>query len=193
MKRGVTLVETIMVILIFGIVSVALSMWVVNFYQTYYFTFNQTKTVMEAERAIKIMIREIREATTAQDGAYILATTTDTVFSFYCDVDRDEEIELISYYAEDHKFIRSVVEPTNNFPPEYTNTPTTRVISIDVVNAPSIFKYYDSDGNELETTPVRRKDTKLMEVMILINTSPDRLNNYQLKSSVQIRNLKDNI
>jgi type II secretory pathway pseudopilin PulG len=193
-QKAMTLVEAIVVIGIFSIISIALSVWIVDFYKTYGYVFEQVQTVIKAEKAIATMIREIREATTAQDGSYILATTTDYAFSFYSDIDRDDSIELVNYYIEDSKFIRSVVEPIVGPPANYANGTTTKKVEAShVINGPSIFKYYDKNGNELLTTPIRRKDTEMMQVDIIINTNPTKINNYELKSNVQLRNLKSNI
>ena len=192
--KAMTLLEAIVVIGIFSIISIALSLWIVDFYRVYGYTFEQAQTVMKAEKAIATMVREIREATTAQDGSYILATTTDYAFSFYSDIDRDNLVELVNYYIEDSKFIRSVVDPIPGPPADYANGTTTRKVEASyVINGPSIFKYYDKNGDELLTTPIRRKDTEMMQVDIIINTNPSKINNYELKSDVQLRNLKSNI
>lgn len=189
-----SLIETIVVVGIFSIISVAISLWLVGFYKTYGYILAQAQNVMKAEKAIATMVREIREANTAQDGAYILATTTDYAFSFYSDVDSDESIELINYYIEDNKFVKSITEPIIGPPADYLNGTTTKIIEAsNIINGPSIFKYFDKTGQELLTTPIRRKDTEMMQVDIIINTNPDKIENYELKSNVQLRNLKSNI
>ncbi|HNZ83818.1 MAG TPA: prepilin-type N-terminal cleavage/methylation domain-containing protein [Candidatus Pacearchaeota archaeon] len=193
-QKAMSLVETIVVIAIFSIISISISLWIVGFYKTYGFMLAQAQNVMKAEKAIATMVREIREASTAQDGAYILATTTDYAFSFYSDVDSDDNIELINYYIEGNKFIKSIVKPIVGPPADYVNGSIVKIIEAsDIINGPSVFKYFDKDGNELLTTPIRRKDTEMMQVDIIINTNPGRISNYELKSNVQLRNLKSNI
>ncbi len=193
-EQGTTMIEAIVVSVVFGIIAISISAFVVNFYRTYGHTINQVQTVIQAEKAIATMIREIREATTAQDGAYILYNTTDREFAFFSDIDRDDSVELVRYYVEDSKFKREITEPLDTFPPDYSNgQKTTSVEAISIINSPSIFKYYNASGTEIFTTPIRRKDTEMMQVIMIINTNPNMIDDYELNSNVQLRNLKSNI
>ena len=59
-------------------------------------------------------------------------------------------------------------------------------------NVPPIFRYLDGNGNELTELPTRLKDTKVMEVYLIINIDPTRPpQDFELKSAVQLRNLKE--
>jgi type II secretory pathway pseudopilin PulG len=61
-----------------------------------------------------------------------------------------------------------------------------------VRNVPPIFRYFDQDGQELIETPARLKDTKVMEVYLIVNIDPNRPpQDFELRSAVQLRNLKD--
>ncbi len=66
------------------------------------------------------------------------------------------------------------------------------VLTSYVRNVPPIFTYFNQEGEELVETPARLKDTKVMEVYLIINVNPDRApQDFELKSAVQLRNLKD--
>jgi len=55
-----------------------------------------------------------------------------------------------------------------------------------------IFKYFNETGNELLDLPARLKNTKVMEVYLVINVNPARPpQDFELKSAVQLRNLKE--
>jgi len=193
-KNGFTLVEALITIFIFGLGAIMVSLIIMNYYKIYNHTFRQTTATIEASKAIKTMLREIREAATAQNGAYVIATTTDYEFSFYSDVDRDNDVELVRYYIDGTRFLRSTIEPTSSPPVYLSANEKTSVISIYVRNGPSVFKYYDHDGSELLTTPIRRKDTEMMQLRIVINVNPSDITlDYELITNVQLRNLKSNL
>lgn len=193
-SKGFTLVEALITTFIFGLGAIMVSLIIMNYYRIYNHTFRQTTATIEASKAIKTMLREIREATTAQNGAYVIATTTDYEFSFYSDVDKDSDVELVRYYISGTNFIRSTIEPTSSPPVYLASNAKTSVVSIYVRNGPSIFKYFDKEGNELLTNPIRRKDTEMMQLTIVINVNPSDITlDYELISNVQLRNLKSNL
>lgn len=88
-------------------------------------------------------------------------------------------------------FKKEVINPVG-FPVEYPSTGEVTILSSYVRNAPPIFKYFDAACNELTDLPARLKDTKVMEVYLVVNVNPERPpQNFELKSSVQLRNLKN--
>lgn len=90
-----------------------------------------------------------------------------------------------------HEFRKGIIKSVND-PPTYP--PDQEVITIltsYVRNVPPIFKYFDQNGNKIEDYPARLKDTKLMEVYLVVNVDPNRPpQDFELESSVQLRNLK---
>ncbi len=190
MMKGLTLVETIVAIFVFTLTMGAVSGIIVTLYRTHGYTWEQSQAIEEARSGIETMVKEIREARTAEDGSYIIASTTDFQFSFYSDIDRDLAIEKVRYFVEGTDFKKGVIEPTGT-PAVYPITDEEIfILSKYVRNNPPIFRYFDKNGQELPP-PARRKDTKVMEVYLVINVDPNRPpQNFELKSSVQIRNLK---
>lgn len=87
---------------------------------------------------------------------------------------------------------KEVTEPTGDPPKYLSGNSTTTVISNYVINTPPIFQYYDKDGNIINDTPARLKDTKLIRVYLVIdndiNTSPKP---FELETFVNIRNLNE--
>ncbi len=62
-----------------------------------------------------------------------------------------------------------------------------------VRNTLPIFHYFDGNDNELPA-PARLEETKLMRVYLVVNIDPNRPpHDFELESSVQIRNLKTNL
>jgi len=96
--KGFTLIETLVAIAIFTIITSALFGLIVNLYQTNAFVWQQAEAIDEARRGVKVMIREIREARTGGDGSYVIAQAEDSQFIFYSDIDRDDEVERVRYF-----------------------------------------------------------------------------------------------
>lgn len=94
---GFTLIETIVAIavlvLAFGIVAGFLQLG----YRTQSFAFQQSQAITETRRGIEQMTKELREATTGEDGSYILETADDYELVFYTDLDKDNEVERVQY------------------------------------------------------------------------------------------------
>jgi prepilin-type N-terminal cleavage/methylation domain-containing protein len=98
--------------------------------------------------------------------------------------------ENITSGAADFK--KGVIEPVGSpveYPPDAEKVTT---LSSYVRNVPPIFRYFDSNGAELTELPTRLKDTKVMEVYLIINVDPTRPpQDFELRSAVQLRNLKE--
>lgn len=93
--------------------------------------------------------------------------------------------------GEAHQFKKGVIKPIGD-PPRYPlDQEKVTVLSSYVRNVPPIFRYFDQNGQELTDLPARLKDTKMMEVYLVINVDPNRPpQDFELKSVVQLRNLK---
>ncbi len=198
--RGFTLIETIVVIVIFTLAIGAVFSLIVMAYRVQGYTWQQSQAIEEARKGIEIMVKEIREARTGEDGSYTIDKTEDKEFGFYSDIDRDLDIEKVRYFIEGDPdslegalFKKGVINPVG-IPATYpTSSEVVTTLAKYLRNAPPIFRYFDENGNELPS-PARRKDSTLMQVYLIINVDKDRSpQNFELKSEVQIRNLKRNL
>jgi prepilin-type N-terminal cleavage/methylation domain-containing protein len=189
-NKAFTLVETLVVIFIFTLAMGAVSGFIVLGYRTQSYTWEQSQAIYEARKGIETMVREIRTAQNGEDGAYVLWQTENYQFGFYSDVDRDGQIEKVRYFLEGTNFKKGVIEPVG-IPVTYpTSSEEFFIISQYVTSTLPFFRYFDGEGEEL-SIPARKKDTKMMEVNLVINVDPNRPSqNFALKSRAQIRNLK---
>lgn len=321
--RSFTLIETLVTITIMVLIIGAVYGLVVVLYRTHAFSLQQATAVDEARRGIETMVRETREASSGEDGSYLIEKAGDKEFVFYGDIDKDGEIERVRYFlgavgsgsqieesvtfsdggscnvvisdflqgelasaqvkisvegdfgwsieyaeiyadgdylgricqsgcsdcngdwqgdlvfditeqAEDnyieflidstssvndicdwqepnhamkvkfelsyeennpelaHQFKKGITNPTA-FPIEYPEDQEEVIIlSSYVRNTPPIFKYFDSEGNELIEEPIRIIEATLMRVYLIVNVVPGQApNDFELESYVQIRNLKE--
>ena len=188
--KGFSLVETFIVIFIFSLTMGAVSGLIVMLYKTHGYTWQQSRAIEEARKGVETMVKEIREARTGEDGSYTIASTTDFQFSFYGDINRDSNIERVRYFVEGTDFKKGVIEPVG-IPAVYpAGTEKISVLSHYVRNSPPVFRYFDENNQELPA-PARKRDTKLMQVYLVINVDPNKSpQDFVLSSMVQLRNLK---
>lgn len=92
----------------------------------------------------------------------------------------------------DTDFKKGVIHPTAPTVEYPLDQEEIYVLSSYIRNTPPIFRYFDENGNELTDLPARLKDTKVMEVYLVVNVNPNRTpDDFELKSAVQLRNLKE--
>lgn len=183
-----------MTVVVFTMIMGVISAFIVMGYRTQSYTSQQSLAINEARKGIEIMVKEIREARSGDDGAYIIEKPEDYQLIFYSDIDKDTATERVRYFIQGTDFKKGVTDPAG-WPIIYN--PTNEVVTIlsqYVRNQPPIFHYFDGEGNEIVELPARLKDTKLMRVDLVINVDPNRPpQDFILESAVQIRNLKTNL
>jgi prepilin-type N-terminal cleavage/methylation domain-containing protein len=94
-KNGFTLMETIVVIAIVGVVSIALSDMIVYIYRTNKAVFKTVAALEGREQVVMTVLREVRGATYGPNGEWPLVTATDSDISYY--VNADSGIVLREY------------------------------------------------------------------------------------------------
>ena len=191
LRRGMTTLELLMAMFIFVIVIGAIVATLRYTYFSSRYVFEQSDATHSARLGVERLVRELREAAYADNGAYpLLVVGTDTI-TFYCDTDYDSNIEQIRYTIEDHTLIRAVSEPSG-VPPEYTDpeTVTNQITSVRNEDlGVALFTYYDVDSNEV-TDYSDIGDIVSVDVQIIVNISPERApDDYALQSTATLRNI----
>ncbi len=98
LNKGFTLIETMVAVLIFGVITTALFSLIPAIYRADSYAWHQAYATSEARRGMKTMIKEIREATTGEDGSYVLLSAQDNELIFFSDIDKDDDIERVRYF-----------------------------------------------------------------------------------------------
>ena len=176
-QRGLTLVETVVTVAITSVMILALGNAIALFYKNNAYTFAQAAEVAEAREGVTLMVRDIREMTYADDGAYPLITMEEHQLAFFSDIDRDNSVEFVEYVLSSTTMMKYVYDATGT-PPVYSTTTPDRefIISNYVQNisqATSTFIYYDVNGMPATATTTVT-DIRYVNVQLIVNVDPIR-------------------
>ncbi len=196
-KSGLTVIESVVFVAIFTIIMVALISLTVYFYRSNAYSVEQSFAVNGARKGIEMMVADIREATYSDEGAYPVASADAYSFTIYSDIDNDNNIEKIRFFIEGDVFKKGTTKSTGS-PLSYNeDDEIISIISSDVRNVDQgipIFRYYDSNGGEILNYALNITNIAFVKVHLIVNINPNRLpNEFSLKSSATLRNLKTNL
>ena len=184
--------ETVVTITLTSMVLLALSSAIIFFYRTNASVLEQAGAITSARRGIERAMKDMREATVAEDGSFPIVTAGPNSITFYADVDQDDSVERIRYDLSGEVLTRYTLQAVGN-PPEYTGVETSEIISDNVRNAlfgTDVFTYFDINGVELSDTP-SPLDIKFVTGTITVNVNPERApEEFTLTSSATLRNLR---
>ena len=194
--RGITLIEMVVTISVTSIILGAIISSILFFYRTNTNVMEQSLHVNSARRGIELTVRDIREATYGDDGSYPIISMSPNSFSFFSDVDRDSLTERINYSLSGTNLNKGITNPSGS-PLQYP-APDDEVLTVsdavrnDEEGVP-IFRYYDSNGVEI-TDYTQVFDVAFVTVTLIININPIRKpDEFTLRSSATLRNLKVNL
>ena len=193
--KGFTIVETLAVIAITALVFAAVSWAVVSFYRANAYIIQQSYAVNSARLGIETMVREIREASYSDTGAFPVESASSSEFVFYSDVDRDKNVERVRYTINGTNLERGETEATGSPPVYGAENESVSVLSEHIRNSGSrpVFTYYDSSGEEM-SAPLDLSKISLVKINLVVNVVEGRApDEFTLRSTAQIRNLKTNL
>jgi prepilin-type N-terminal cleavage/methylation domain-containing protein len=194
-QKGFTLVETMVVVVIYALVVYALFQSILMFYKFNAYAIAQSYQVDTARRGMDIMVRDIREMTFADDGTFPLALMAKNKIGFFSDIDRDNSVEYVEYELSTTTLLKKRVYGAVGNPPVYSLTPEkTEILSEYVQNlnqATSTFYYYDQNG-VIANASSTVTDIAYITAQIIVNVDPLRdPGQFMLKGSGALRNLKE--
>lgn len=189
---GYSTLEVLVSITVFIFALFAIVSSVQYFYRTNAYAIEQSSAVTSAQRGVESVIKALREAAYASNGAYPIVAIGPNDVTFYADVDTDSYIEKVRYYVQGTSFLRDVTDPTGD-PPTYGAPQTTSLISETVRNIDqgvTLFEYYDESGVRMNDYSAIA-DVRFIAMNIVVNVDPNRLpNQFTLRSTAALRNLK---
>jgi len=197
-KSGFTAIEILVSIFILTLIGLAVSSFAKDIFSLNRITSDSLTAQDETRRALKTMSAEIRTASPSSLGAYALAQTATSSFTFYSNIDDDSLKERVRYFLDGTTLKKGIIKPSD-VPLIYN--PANEVVSElthGVANATtSIFSYYDKnyDGTtQALTEPIDIATVRLVKITIVIDKNPQTPPGpITLTTQISIRNLKDNL
>jgi len=187
-----TAIEALVSVTVFLFAMGAIISSVQYFYRTNTYAVEQSSAVSSAQRGVESMVKTIREAAYASDGAYPVVAIAPNDITFYADIDADPAIERVRYYLSGTSLMRAVTDATGD-PPSYGAPQASSVVSDTVRNLEQnvqLFRYYDMNGG-LITDYSRIAYVRFIEMDIVVNVDPGKLpNQLTLRSTAALRNLR---
>lgn len=190
--RGLTYVEMIVWIGVFTAAMIALGTSLVYFYRTSHYSIGQSSAVASVQRAMDTMVRTIREASYASDGAYPIASLGVNEIVFYAHTNpQSPYAQKIRFFVAGNTLMQGSIEPSGD-PPTYSGTEVVSELADYVQNitiATTTFSYYDENGTlmtDLSRIGAVRFIRTTVHVDVNVNDQPARL---MLQSSTALRNL----
>jgi prepilin-type N-terminal cleavage/methylation domain-containing protein len=197
-NSGMTLLETLMVISIFTVMSLAITTGITEFYKLNAYTIEQSDEVENARRGILRWAHDVRELTGGEDGSYPIAVMQDHRFGYFSDTDLDNSVEYIEYILATTTLRKYIYNATGTpISYNYSSPDKIETLSLYVQNinqGTSTFMYFDNNGNRLGTTTPAVLDVRYIQAQLIVNIDQNRFpGEFMLRSSIAPRNLKDNL
>ncbi len=198
MKKGFTLVETLVVAGLFTLLSLVIGLSIVNLYQSNSYTIAQSYEIDHARRGLQDWMSDAREMVYADDGTFPIALTEPHRFGFYSDIDKDNATEYTLYELATTTLFKYTYEASGT-PPVYNLVTPTKVERMseyvqNLIQSTSTFAFYDGVGTQITGTSSMLTDIRYVEMRVIVNIDPLRSpGEFLLRGGVAPRNLKDNL
>lgn len=198
-QKGFTLVEVLVALGLFVVLSVLISSLGRDIFFHHYNISRSLVSESEAKLALSRLVSELRRAQTASTGSYPIGEAGTSTLTFYSDINNSGQPARLRYFLSGSDLKRGVTYATGE-PYIYdddSESLTTAVSQILATSTP-IFSFFDSNYNGASSSlplvePVEIKNIRLVKINFFILPNfklPD--NYYNLTSQVMLRNLKDN-
>lgn len=199
-ETGFTLIELIVAVAIFSIISVGLMFLVGSIFSD---SSKQGMSLANADQTRKLsnqLMQELRNSVPGSNGAYPIAVANAQELTFYSNIDGGSDIERVHYYVQNGTLKKGVLKQSGS-PPTYTGAETVRIVQNDLANgADPIFTYYDSDYDSSSdsplTQPVNISQITYIKANVKVYTKTGLStsnNTYLVSMGTALRSLKTNL
>ena len=199
MKRGMTLIEIVVVVGIFGLIVIGVTSFQRNVFIYNKYAQDSLTTAYDARNIIRIMVKEIRIASPSNNGSYPIAQAATSSFTFFSDANSDGKKEKIRYFISSNTLRKGVIQPVGA-PATYPSANevlTTLAYNVKNDGASPLFTYYDNTYTGTSSPlalPVNVTGVRLVKITLLLDVDPNKSpipRSYT--SQVTLRNIKDNL
>lgn len=199
-KKGMTIIEALLAIVIFTMGILGFSQLFVKSWQSNQFSYKMGQATFSASQGLNKMVGYIRRAGQGDDGSYPVKSADDDDLVFFCDYDKDDITERVHIYKSEGKVLMGYRKPTAGVPKSYASGDEAALtLAEDVVNADDapIFYYYNKDYpgdavNNPISTPAVVSGIRLVKINLQVDPDTGRVpDSIQMESFVELRNLND--
>jgi prepilin-type N-terminal cleavage/methylation domain-containing protein len=200
MKRGFTLVETLVTIAIFGLVMIATGSLLRTIFLNTTTNPNALNAVDQAESASNTFVNQVRDAAYGNDGSYPLnqASTTQIIFFSPYGTAGSTTVDRIRYFASSSTLYEGITAPTGSTYNTANEKVKAVVTGISGNGTSTIFYYYT--GSYAGTTSPLSQPVNLNQVVYITMTFNVQLGEIHgatssstISTGAAIRNLKTNL
>lgn len=196
-QQGLTLVETVVVLGLYTLLSLVLFNVIQSLYQNNAYSFAQADEVNNARRGLYTVTQDMREMTFGEDGTFPVVVKEPHEIGFYSDIDRDDSVEYVEFVLSSSTLYRYTYNATGSPPAYDLSTPDETLILSEYVQnqlfGTSTFYYYDTNNAPLDSSSLLT-DVRYIRTQLIVNIDPLRApGEFMLQSGVAPRNLKDNL
>ncbi len=191
-QRGITLIEILLIVAIVGLVSGALTTFVLDNYRFQNFALTEGQSYGEAQRAVDQMKKEFRGVVRGENGAFAVVEAQNQALTIYTDYDFDGRIERLRYFVTGTTLHKGIIEPQSGSETYPAAAETFETVTTNVANGPEpIFLYYDDNytGTEAPMNPVEPLLIRIIGLHLIIDSTPETdVGRYTLDTIVRLRN-----
>ncbi len=194
---GFTLIEMLLVVAIFGIISTAAYALISDYNKTSDYIAAQLTLQSDGRNSLNQMVNDLRRANQGSNGAFAIDSANAVSLVFYSNIDTDSYFEKVEYFIDGTELRKSVTKPSGS-PLVYNPADkTTVVLSVKIANgAAPIFSYYNDDyvgtGAAL-TLPVDVTAIRFVKINLILDDNPSApTSSLKMEAKAALRNLKDN-
>jgi len=193
-NKGFGIIEVSIGVVVFSLIIGAVTLLTRNVFFYNSFLSVGLNDADQGRNLMKDMTREIRTASLAETGGYIIGTATDSSFTFYSDIDNDGLKEKVRYFKNGTLLQKGIIEPTGS-PLNYSGIENIKTVISNVTNS-TIFEYHDkyySGTQPAMTIPINIPLVRLIKITVIMDKDANRAPApMTFSTQVSIRNLKDN-
>lgn len=196
--RGVTVIELIFTLSIFGLVTAALATMFISGLRHSDTLFDQLSAQSDGKKVVETFVRDARKAESSSIGSYAIESAAENELIFFANVDADTLRERVRYTLSGNTVKRGITKPSGEPLRYVTSTETVAEIAHDVQNAAAavpFFTYYGSayTGSEAPlSSPPTTTAVNAIKVQIELERDPNASPvPFHVESFVRIRNMSD--
>lgn len=197
-SRGVSMLEIIVVIGIFSILSFGATTLLTRSLRSNDVIWEQLMTQSEGRKVLKNMVDEVRRAEQSSVGSFPIAIAGEYELVFYANIDSDSFRERVHYWLEGTTLKYGILKPGGS-PLSYLGEETITEVAHDVKNQEEnipIFLYFDESytgsQNSLEQ-PVDVSNIHMIKIQLELEKDPTQTPvPLHVEATAHVRNLKSN-